>query len=139
MNKSTRTPQPDTRSDAQKAGDEAVAAGNWDGFERTVLLTEDAARELVKQRRLARSTNGDQHSATLSSVHQQPFRWKEGVYRIVRCEYVAGQAVVEVVPPDAEFTTEVKRRIEQDRFHTLTYYQGFGFISFPEDYAKYQG
>ena len=41
-------------------------------------------------------------------------------------------------PLDAEFVAEVKKRVERDRFHTLTYYQGFGFICFPEDYAKYQ-
>ena len=77
-------------------------------------------------------------SIAMSSLRGQPFRWKNKVFRIVRCEYVGGQALVEVIPHDPDFLAEVKRRIEQDRFHTLTYYQGFGFICFPEDYQKYQ-
>ena len=74
----------------------------------------------------------------MGGVRGQPFRWKDKVYRVIRCDYVGGEALVEATPPDPEFMAEVKRRVETDRFHTLNYYQGFGFISFPEDYAKYQ-
>ena len=73
-----------------------------------------------------------------AGVRGQPFRWKEKVFRILRCDFVGGQALVEVSPSDPEFEAEVKKRLEKDRFHTLTYYQGFGFICFPEDYPKYQ-
>lgn len=78
------------------------------------------------------------HTTAMESLRNQPFRWKDKVFRIIQCDYIGNQAQVEVVPHDLDFVAEVKRRVEQDRFHTLTYYQGFGFICFPEDYSKYQ-
>ena len=44
---------------------------------------------------------------------------------------------VEVVPKDAEFAAEIQRRVEQNRFHTMGFFQAIGFACFPEDYAKY--
>ena len=124
--------QHDPRSPEQKLADEAAAAGTWEGFDTEELLTEEGALEILSHSRaLARED-------ALGSALAQPFRWKNKVYRILRCDYAGGQAVVEATPPDPDFTAEVKRRVEADRFHTLTYYQGFGFIAFPEDYAKYQ-
>lgn len=124
--------QQDPRTAAQRLADEAAAAGEWEGFETEELLTEQGASEILTH---ARAAGRD---GLMARVCEQPFRWKDKVYRITRCGYVGGEAVVEVAPADAEFTAEVKRRVEADRFHTLNYYQGFGFISFPEDYAKYQ-
>ncbi len=37
-----------------------------------------------------------------------------------------------------DLPAELKQRIEQDRFHNLNVYLGYGFICFPEDYHKYQ-
>jgi hypothetical protein len=130
--------QRDARSPEQKRTDEAAAVGAWDGFETEELLTEEGALEiLAHSRALARESAADSNSA-LGHAGGQPFRWKTKVYRITRCDYREGEAVVEATPADADFMAEVKRRVETDRFHTLSYYQGFGFICFPEDYAKYQ-
>ena len=124
--------QHDPRSPAQKLADEAAAAGTWDGFETEELLTEQGALDLLSQpRTLARES-------AMGSVRAQPFRWNDKVFRIIRCDYVGGHAVVEATPPDTSFIAEVKRRVEEDRFHTLNYYQGFGFICFPEDYVKFK-
>ena len=122
----------DPRTPQQRLADEAVAAGAWDGFEAEELLTEEGAAELLSHSRsLTRET-------ALAGVFAQPFRWKNKVYRVTRCDYEGDEALVEATPPDPDFTAEVKRRVEADRFHVLTYYQGFGFVAFPEDYAKYQ-
>lgn len=128
----------DPRSLRQRKIDEAIAEGNWEGFIVEQLLTEEGADQILEHRQaLAKGIAMDQIVA-LASVKGQPFRWKDQVFRLLRCDYVEGNAIVEVVPHDAEFIAEVKQRVEQDRFHTLTYYQGFGFICFPEDYKKYQ-
>ncbi len=124
--------QQDTSSAEQRRADEAAAAENWEGFETEELLTEKGALEILAHSRALVGENA------MGSVRGQPFRWKDKVYRILRCDYVGGEAVVDAAPPDPEFTAEVKRRVEADRFHTLNFYQGFGFIAFPEDYAKYQ-
>ncbi len=114
-----------------RRADEA-AAGTWEGFDTEELLTEEGAVEILSHSRALAKEDA------MGSARAQPFRWKNKVYRIVRCDYVGSEAVVEATPPDPDFTAEIKRRVEADRFHTLTYYQGFGFIAFPEDYAKYQ-
>src|SRR5438128_384177 len=119
----------DPRTDAQRKLDEAVAAGDWSGFEVEELLTEEGALEIIA------------HAKTLgtrSAVLDQPFRWKTKVYRIRKCEFADGEAAVEVAPHDEELVAEIKRRVGADRFHFLAYCQGFGFACFPEDFAKYQ-
>jgi len=73
----------------------------------------------------------------MGCVLNQPFRWKNKVFRLLRCDFVAGEAIVEAAPNDDEFVAEVKRRVESDRFHHLAYCQGFGFVCFPEDYQQY--
>lgn len=94
--------------------------------------------QILEQRRRQAEGGNLNHGATSGGLRNQPFRWREKVFRILRCDYAEGQAIVEVAPADTEFIAEVKKRVEQDRFHTLAYYQGFGFICFPEDYQKYQ-
>ncbi len=136
MNTPTRSARPETRTSQQIQADAAAAAGNWEGFETKELMSEEEARALILQRRKV-STVAALAQLAAEHVRLQPFRWKDRVFRILRCEYVGDHAEVEVVPSDPEFIAEVKRRVEQDRFHTLAYYQGFGFISFPEDYAKF--
>jgi hypothetical protein len=128
----------DVRSPSQLQADAAAAAEDWQGFTTEVVLDEDGAHQILEHcRNLAKESEMDQTIA-LGGVKNQPFRWKDKVFRILRCEYVNGEALVEVVPHDAAFIAEVKRRVQADRFHTLTYYQGFGFICFPEDYQQYQ-
>ena len=137
MTLNSRPVHPDTRSPRQKELDEAAANGNWEGFEVHQLLEEEGADQILEHRRtLAKESEMDQ-TVALGNIKGQPFRWKDKVFRIMRCDFIGGQAVVEVVPHDEEFVAELKKRVEQDRFHTLAYYQGFGFICFPEDYQKY--
>lgn len=128
----------DTRTEAQKQFDDAAAAGDWTGFETEELLTEEGASQLLREGRMLRKTLGVDPTATTGSVLNQPFRWKNKVYRLLRCEFVAGEAIVESAPNDDEFVAETRRRIEADRFHYLAYCQGFGFVCFPEDYQQYR-
>jgi hypothetical protein len=128
----------DARSPSQRQADAVAAAEDWQDFGTEVLLDEDGAHQILEHcHNLAKESAMDQTIA-LGGVKTQPFRWKDKVFRILRCDYVGSEALVEVVPHDPDFIAEVKRRVETDRFHTLTYYQGFGFICFPEDYSKYQ-
>lgn len=130
----TKTFAKDPRTDAQRKLDEAIAAGDWSGFTSEELLTEEGARELLAHREFLVK----KPSAASGSLLDQPFRWKTKVYRIRKCEFAAGDAVVDIEPPDGELIAEIKRRVEADRFHHLAYCQGFGFACFPEDYPKYQ-
>lgn len=130
--------QRDPRSLEQRRADEVAADGAWDGFETEELLTEEGALELLSHSRALARANAAESNGVLGHAAGQPFRWKNKVYRITRCDYTDGEAVVEATPDDADFKDEVKRRVESDRFHTLNYYHGYGFICFPEDYAKYQ-
>lgn len=134
----TKTIEPDTRTADQKAADERVASGDWSGFTVKTLLTKDGVRQLMAHHtRLLQQIERDPGSAMRNALNQ-PFRWQEKVFLLTRCEYVAGEAVVEVEPHDAEFVAEVKSRIESDPFHHLNYCQRFGFICLPEDYMKYE-
>ncbi|SRR6266446_4975115 len=121
----------------QQPKDELAAEGNWDGFQTEQLLTEEGARQLMEHRHvLARERAMDQVTVT-GFLKTQPFRWKDRVYRILRADYLNREALVEIAPHDDELVAELKKRIEQDRFHSLNVYLGFGFICFPEDYSKY--
>jgi len=138
MKPKTKVPLDDPRNPGQETSDKAAAAEDWTGFASEELLTEEGAHQILEHcHSLAKEVAMDQ-SIALGSVQKQPFRWHDKVYRIIRCEYVGGEAFAEVVPHDPDFVAELKKRVEQDRFHTLTYYQGFGFMCFPEDYQKYQ-
>lgn len=138
MNPTTKSPAVDPRTPSQKEADDAAAAGNWEGFETEVLLTEEGAHRLLDHCRDLAQETGAGRQVTREALRDQPFRWRENVFHILRCEYIGGQALVEVAPPDHELVAEIKRRLEQDRFHSLSYCQGFGFICFPEDYQRYQ-
>jgi len=136
MSTRTRIAERDTRTAAQKAYDEAIAnaaeSGDWNGFSRTTLLTPEGARALIEHGR-----NLDPAQVRADAL-RHPLRWKEHVFRIVRCDYVNGKAEVEIEPHDAELVAELRKRIEANRFHILPFYQGFGFIAFPEDHARYE-
>jgi hypothetical protein len=119
----------DPRTEAQKKSDEALASGDWSGFDSEELLTEAGALAILAEA---------QKLGPRSGVLDQPFRWKSNVYRILKCDFANGVPAVEVAPHDAELVTELEGRLETDRFHHLAYCQGFGFACFPEDYPKYQ-
>lgn len=136
------TIQPEFRTPEQIRVDEMVAAGDWSEFgPLKPLTTEEAAVALLE----ARKTVPASGRAAAAVVHpaggiaDQPFLWNGRPFRVLRAVFDRGRADVEVSPADAEFEAELRRRIETDRFHTLGYYQGFGYVCFPEDYAKYQG
>jgi hypothetical protein len=128
----------DPRTAAQKQLDEAAAAGDWTGFETKELLTEQGSQQLLAQGRILRKAREQDPVATMGCVLNQPFRWKHKVFRLLRCDFVAGEAIVETAPTDDEFVAEVKHRVEANRFHHLDYCQGFGFACFPEDYQQYR-
>lgn len=127
----------DRRNDPHNSGDEAAAAGDWGGFDVERLVTEEGAGQLLDHRQNMTKEQAMDQTATTTSLRSQPFRWKDKVFRILRADYVNGQALVEIAPHDEEFAAQVKKRIEEDRFHSLNVYLGFGFICFPEDYSKY--
>ena len=131
------TPKMDPRSPEQRQVDELAAAGTWERFDTESLIPEEAALELLRRNQIAALQNGAGAASACENIRLQPFRWRDKVFRILRCDYKDGHALVDVAPSDPEFVEELKRRVEEDRFHTLTYYQGFGFICFPEDHAKY--
>jgi hypothetical protein len=136
MSTTTRKAAPDTRTSAQIERDEALAraaeSGDWTGIKHTVLLTPEGAQQLLEF-----SRNLDPAEVRARAT-KQPFRWKEHVFRITRCDYVNGQSEVAIEPHDAELVAELRKRIEANRFHILPFYQGFGFIAFPEDHARYE-
>lgn len=136
MTVQNKTPALDSRTQCQKEGDELAAraaeTGNWDGFEVTNLCTEEGAKWLLEQRAK------ENPMTFLAELTKQPFRWKDQVFRISRCEFSNGKAVVEVQPPNLEFADELKNRIENNDLHVIPYFQGFGFIAFPEDHKRYQ-
>lgn len=133
--------QPPRMSPSIREVDERVAAGDWSGFDTTVLCTEEGAVEILREgsrlRKEIVAAGGDQ--AAVLGFAGRPFRWKQSVFRVAKAVYVGGRAEVEVTPPDDEFEAELRARIEGNRFHTLDYVQGFGYVCFPEDYAKYKG
>ncbi len=129
---------PDPRTTGQKQVDEAVASGDWDGLEVEVQMNEKDAHHILDRQQGLNPGRNPAVNGTPASLRFQPFRWKDKVFRILRCDYVDGQSFVEAVPTDSEFVSELKRRLDENPFHTLTYYQGFGFISFPEDYEKHR-
>lgn len=132
----TITVRPEFRTPEQIEADDAVA----DEFERSVVRdaatgwtvheATDARRELVA---------ADPANAIAAGGLNTPFLWNGGVYRISRARRVNGRTELDVQPPHAGFEAEVRRRIEASRCKVLSFYQGFGFVCFPEDHAKYQG
>ena len=130
MNLTTQA-QPDRRTPERKQVDERVANGDWTGFTRERLIPEDFAFELV-------SRPDEFRREMAGRLALLPFNWKGNLYRITRCELIDGEVVVEATPHDSDFVEEVRCHVESNRHHVLTYCQLFGFICFPEDYAKYQ-
>lgn len=133
---STTAVRPEFRTPEWIDGDEAVAAEHerfivsdattgW-----TVHEATDARRELAA---------ADPANAVAVGGLNTPFLWNGGVYRITRARRANGRTELDVQPPDARFEAEVRRRIEASRCKVLSFYQGFGFVCFPEDHAKYQG
>ena len=88
---------------------------------------------------LATANAGAANNAIAIGGLDTPFLWNGKVFRITRAEHRDGTVTVESVPQDEGFRNEIVRRIESVPFRVLTFYQGFGFICFPEDYAKYTG
>ncbi|HET6576297.1 MAG TPA: hypothetical protein VFG68_22030 [Fimbriiglobus sp.] len=131
--------QPEFRTPEQIVADEEIAASH----EKCIVT--DAATgwsvlEATDERRgLAEAGVADPNNAIAAGGLNVPFLWNGKVYRITRACHRGGAAVVETAPADPAFETEVRRRIESVPHHVLTFYQGFGFVCFPEDYARYQG
>ncbi|MGL6095223.1 MAG: hypothetical protein ACRC7O_05390 [Fimbriiglobus sp.] len=120
--------------------DEMVAAGDWSEFVSSgEVLSDEAAVAILEARKAAANGIVDAIAPPPGGLAVQPFMWRGRVFRVLRAVFDHGRTEVAVAPPDAEFEAELRRRIEADRFHTLGYFQGFGFACFPEDHAKYRG
>ena len=133
----TATRNAEFRTPERIAADEALA----DEFERYLVSdarTGWAIHEATdERRRLAESdrTNNAIAEGGLNAL----FLWNGKPYRITAANRENGATTLMVEPPDANFEAVIRRRIESVPFHVLSFYQGFGFICFPEDYMKYQG
>jgi len=67
-----------------------------------------------------------------------PFVWNGKTFKIIRAAFRNGHAEVEVTPPDAGLEQELRSRIDSNPHHMLTFYQGFGYVCFVEDHARYR-
>lgn len=91
-----------------------------------------------ERRRLAQAATGANNAIAEGGLNV-PFLWNGKVYRVTRAGHHYGQTTVAVSPPGQAFEAEVRRRIDAVPYRVLTSFQGFGFVCFPEDHAKYQG
>jgi hypothetical protein len=133
--------QPEFRTPQQIEADERLANGDWsECMPRAEIMTKEAALAILSARKKAPSSNGtvDSVRGLLHGLKELPFIWKGRPFRILRAVYDHGRADVEVAPSDFEFEAELKKRIEADRLHALTFFQGYGFTCFPEDFSRYQ-
>src|SRR5438128_185412 len=129
--------QPDRRTPEQVLADEEIAAGYDDYVVRDATTGWSVLDATDERRKLAAA--GGPNNAIAAGGLNVPFLWKGKVYRITRADRRGGTTEVAVSPADSGFEAEVRRRIEAVPHHVLTFYQGFGFVCFPEDYANYQG
>jgi hypothetical protein len=96
---------------------------------RTVAGIEDVRRQLADR---------DGETALIVGETTSPFVWNGKMFRIQRAVCRQGKAEVAVEPTNDDLEAELCRRIEGDKHHKLTYFQGFGFICFPEDHGRYR-
>jgi hypothetical protein len=131
--------RPEFRAPEQIRGDEEIAAG----FEKYIVKDETTGWSILEatdaRRDLAAATANDPNNAIATGGLNVPFIWNGKVYRITRASHLDGTTVVESAPRDPAFEAEVRRRIDAVPHRVLTFYQGFGFVCFPEDYTRYPG
>jgi hypothetical protein len=135
MNTATITADPRTAD--QRRADEDIA----DGYERFIVSdrrTGWTVHEATDERRKLAESAGPDNAIAAGGLNV-PFLWRGGVYRITRARCSGGSVEVATAPADPAFIGEVKRRIEATPARVLTFYQGFGYVCFPEDYANYAG
>lgn len=134
----TTAVQPEYRTPERIRADEEIAAS----FERNVVVdcvtgrTIHAAED--ERRRLAESLVLESNNAIAPGGMDVPFLWDGTAFRITRACYRDGAAEVEVSPLNPALELELRRRIEKAPHHVLTFYQGYGFVCFAEDHARYQ-
>ena len=136
---STMTIRPEFRTPEQIRADEEIA---W--LSERYLVTDPDTRWTIREatderEALANACANEPNNAIAVGGLNVPFLWNGKVYRIARASHRSGNTSVESLPRDSAFEGEVRRRIDAVPFRVLTFYQGFGFICFPEDYARYQG
>ncbi len=132
---STATITADPRTADQRRADEDIA----DGYERFIVSDRSTGwtvHEATDERRKLAESAGPDNAIAAGGLNV-PFLWRGGVYRITGARRTGGTVEVVAVPSDPAFVAEVKRRIEATPARVLTFYQGFGFICFVEDYTNY--
>jgi hypothetical protein len=134
----TTTIHPEFRSAVQIRADEDIA----DLSERYMVVDAKTGLSILAatdgRRLLAEVLAVELNNAIAPGGLNSPFLWNGRPYKIVRAAFAGGVAEVETVPSDAELQSELRRRIEAAPHHVLTFYQGFGFICFAEDHARYK-
>ena len=127
----------DQRTTERRVADEEIA---W-SFERFIVTdpaTGRAIHEATDERRRLADEADDDNAIAVGGLNV-PFLWNGRVFRITKARHAGGQTDVESVPNDPQFVAEVRRRIDAVPYRVLTFCQGFGFVCFPEDHAKYLG
>jgi hypothetical protein len=136
---STTNIRPEFRTPEQIRGDEEIATE----FEKYVVKDRATGWSLLEatdaRRDMAVALANDSNNAIAPGGLNVPFLWNGKVYRITRASHRDGTTLLESEPRDSAFEAEVRRRIESTPFRVLTFYQGYGFVCFPEDHARYQG
>ena len=132
----TATAVNDPRTAEQRLADEQLA-NEYERFLVTDRATGWTIHEATDERR--RLAAADPDNAIAAGGLNVPFLWRGHVYRITKARHADGATDVETVPADPAFVAEVTRRIEAAPCRVLTFYQGFGFVCFPEEYTRYQG
>ena len=136
---STSTVRAEFRTPEEHRADEEIAFS----FERHIVTDKTTGWTIIEatrhRHRMFDANADDPNNAIAEGGLNVPFLWNGEVYQINRASHRQGKTTVEATPSDPDFIAEVRRRIDSVTYRTLTFYQGFGFICFPEDYAKYQG
>jgi hypothetical protein len=138
MSMSTVTTRPDFRTPEQVRADEEIVFDH-----EQFLLIDSTNRWTISgiddiRRRLAIEGGKEPSNALPGGKIDVPFVWNGKAHKIIRAALRNGIAEVEVAPPDADLKGELLRRIEGNPHHVLTFYQGFGFVCFVEDHARYR-
>ena len=131
--------QPEFRTPEQIEHDEEIAASHENYIVKDAMTGWSVLEATDERRSLAAAAANETNNAIAAGGLNAPFLWNGKVYRITRASHRGGTTVVESAPADPAFEAELRKRIEAVPHHVLTFYQGFGFVCFPEDFARYQG
>jgi len=129
------TMQKEHRTPEQIQADEEIAL-DTERFILRDVLTGQVIHEVMDERE--KLSDVFQRSAFTGTDMTLQFLWNGNVYRIEQLEFTTEGGVAVVNPKCLQLESELLRRIASAPHHKLSYHQGFGFICFPEEFARYQ-